>query len=145
MIIAHCLMGDINLSDAETRTTDFHGSSINNLNGEGLSVNGDFLVNGGLTAAGSLDLTDAKIDGDLRCNGAYFKKPPNRSRLRWHKSNAMPTSIKLIRWGRLDLIEVRSMATSILTTPASSEPKVPTVRDLRGSQPPHNHKLPSSR
>ena len=76
MIIAHCLMGDINLSDAETRTVDFHGSSINNLNGQGLSVNGDLLINGGLTAAGSVDLTDAKIDGDLRCSGAYFKKTP---------------------------------------------------------------------
>jgi hypothetical protein len=29
-----------------------------------------------LTAAGSVDLTDAKIDGDLRCNGAHFKKTP---------------------------------------------------------------------
>jgi len=76
MIIAHCLMGDINLTDAETRTMDFHGSSINNLSGQGVSVNGDLLVNGGLTAAGSVDLTDAKIDGDLRCNGAHFKKTP---------------------------------------------------------------------
>jgi hypothetical protein len=76
MIIAHCLMGDINLSDAETRTMDFHGSSINNLSGQGVSVNGDLLINGGLTAAGSVDLTDAKIDGDLRCNGAHFKKTP---------------------------------------------------------------------
>ena len=76
MIVAHCLMGDINLSDAETRTMDFHGSSINNLSGQGVSVNGDLLINGGLTAAGSVDLTDAKIDGDLRCNGAHFKKTP---------------------------------------------------------------------
>jgi hypothetical protein len=76
IIIAHCLMGDINLSDAETRTMDFHGSSINNLSGQGVSVNGDLLINGGLTAAGSVDLTDARIDGDLRCNGAHFKKTP---------------------------------------------------------------------
>jgi len=40
VIIAHCLMGDINLTDAETRTIDFHGSSINNFNGQGVSVNG---------------------------------------------------------------------------------------------------------
>jgi hypothetical protein len=76
LIIAHCLMGDINLADADTRTIDFHGSSINNLSGRGVSVNGDLLINGGLTAAGSVDLTDAKIDGDLRCNGAHFKKTP---------------------------------------------------------------------
>jgi len=76
LIIAHCLMGDINLADADTRTIDFHGSSINNLSGKGVSVNGDLLINGGLTAAGSVDLTDAKIDGDLRCNGAHFKKTP---------------------------------------------------------------------
>ena len=76
MIIAHCLMGDINLSDAQTRTIDFHGSSINNLSGQGVSVDGDLLINGGLTAAGSIDLTDAKIDGDLRCSGAHFKKTP---------------------------------------------------------------------
>jgi hypothetical protein len=76
IIIAHCLMGDINLTDAETRTIDFHGSSINNFNGQGVSVNGDLVINGGLTAAGSVDLTNAKIDGDLRCNGAHFKKTP---------------------------------------------------------------------
>jgi len=74
--IAHCLMGDINLLDAETRTMDFHGSSINNLNGQGVFVNGDLLINGGLTAVGLVDLTDARIDGDLRCNGAHFKKTP---------------------------------------------------------------------
>src|SRR5215471_10253799 len=128
MIIAHCLMGDINLSDAETRTMDFHGSSINNLSGQGVSVNGDLLVNGGLTAAGSVDLTDAKIDGDSRCNGAHFKKLLNRSRLPWHKSSAMPTSIKLIRSERLGSIEVRSMVTSISTMHASSGVKMPTIR-----------------
>jgi hypothetical protein len=76
MIIAHCLMGDINLADADTRTIDFHGSSVNNLSGQGVSVNGDLLINGGLTAAGSVDLTDARIDGDLRCNGSHFRKTP---------------------------------------------------------------------
>jgi hypothetical protein len=76
MIIARCLIGNVDLSDAETRTMDFHGSSINNLNGQGVSVNGDLLINNGLTASGSVDLTDAKIAGDLRCNSAHFKKTP---------------------------------------------------------------------
>lgn len=103
LTFAHCSLGHVRLGHAETRTMDFDGSLVKSFDGQRLSVAGDLLINDGFTATGLVDLTAARIDGDLRCNGGRFEKQPESLVVALAQINRGAYFQKLTTLGRIRL------------------------------------------
>jgi hypothetical protein len=67
------ITGDIELTQAMVCKLELTGTYMQGLFGNGLTVNDDALLAGGFIAAGYVQLGNAKIHGDLRCDGSRIR------------------------------------------------------------------------
>jgi hypothetical protein len=73
LVIRKCSIAErIILKGTEIPHLDFDGSSVKEIDAEGLIVHGDLDLANGLHASGETRIETARIDGALNCNGGSF-------------------------------------------------------------------------